>query len=73
MFGWVLHLRVALLLHGDQGGQGVGEAEQLRLRDHHLDDDVHDAPGDYDDCVDGDQSNGMTMMNVMCEKEDEET
>ena len=35
----LLHLRVALLLHGDEGGQGVGEAEQLRLRDH-----VCDAP-----------------------------
>ena len=66
MFGWVLHLRVALLLHGDQGGQGVGEAEQLRLRNHHLDDDVHDAPGDFDDCVDGDQSNGMTIDHDEC-------
>ena len=62
----MLHLRVALLLHGDQGGQGVGEAEQLRLKNHHLDDDVHDAPGDFDDCVDGDQSNGMTMMIDEC-------
>ena len=31
------HLRVALLLHGDQGGQGVGEAKQLSLKKHVFD------------------------------------
>jgi len=47
-------LRVALLLHGDQGGQGVGEAEQLRLINMKTaprsrgDEDVQDVdPGDH--------------------------